>query len=254
MAPTGISHFPGDLANPGLEFSGIYEDGWLGDEGFAVLSADRPGNVVFRGLFPMGLGLDGVDLTLTVKGAKPVTKHLAPGPFAITAPAGRGSSRIDFKFSAIGRLPSGDNRPATALLSSISIEPDDGTSLGDQMQNILPKVIQGVATEADGVLTDGWLARNAFVVVNSTQPGKVMLGGMVPGGIGLDDQEVVITTQVGEEVRKKLGTGPFEIEIPVPRGRSKLSMAFSQEANLPQGDGRSAAALLSSIKVVPLSQ
>ncbi len=124
VLPSAIHAFPADLANANLEFTGIYADGWLGERGFVVLSADCPGYVVFRGMFPMGLGLDNVDLTLGVTGEKSIVKHLQPGPFEIVLPAGKGKSRIDFGFSAIGRLPSGDNRPAVALLYSVSIEPD----------------------------------------------------------------------------------------------------------------------------------
>jgi len=61
---------------------------------------------------------------------------------------------------------------------------------------------------------------------------------MVPGGIGLDDQEIQIANEAGDTIRKKLETGPFEIEVPVKAGRSKISIEFLQAANLPKGDGR----------------
>ncbi len=78
-----------------------------------------------------------------------------------------------------------------------------------------------------------------------------MLRGMVPDGIGLDDQEIQIANEAGDTVRKKLETGPFEIEVPVKAGRSKISIDFSQAVNLPKGDGRNVAALLQSIAVTP---
>jgi hypothetical protein len=122
-APAAIRHFPADLANQNLQFSGIYEDGWLGDQGFVVLSNGcQGGKVVFRGMFPNGLGLDSVDLSLKVAGGESLVKHLEPGAFELVLPANKGNSRIEFKFSATGRLPAGDNRPATALLSSVSID------------------------------------------------------------------------------------------------------------------------------------
>jgi hypothetical protein len=130
-APSAIRAFPADLAKANLEFSGIYADGWLEERGFVVLSADCAGSVVFRGMFPKGIGLDSIDLTLRVAGGEPVVKHLQPGSFEIRLPAEKGKSRIDFGFSSIGRLPSGDNRPATALLSSVSIESDDGHQSGN---------------------------------------------------------------------------------------------------------------------------
>jgi hypothetical protein len=251
VLPTEIHDFPADLANENLEFSGIYEDGWLGDEGFVVLSSNRPGNVVFRGMFPNGLGLDGVDLTLKVEDRKPIMKHLQPGPFELVAPADSGRSRIAFKFSAIGRLPSGDNRPATALLSSVSIESDGRQPPENPAMERLPEVIQGAAVAADGIFLDGWLAPEGFVVVNSSAPGKMILKGMIPGGIGLDDQQIDIANQTGETVSKKLDAGPFEVELPIQSGHSKLAIMFSRAANLPNGDGRSVSALLYSLNVVP---
>ena len=113
----------------------------------------------------------------------------------------------------------------------------------------LPKVIDGVGVDADGVFLDGWLSQKSFVVVNPTQAGKAVLRGMVPGSIGLNDQEIQIANEAGDTVRKKLETGPFEIEVPVKAGRSKISIDFSQAANLPKGDGRNVAALLQSIAV-----
>jgi hypothetical protein len=250
-SPSKVNKFPSDLGNKNLEFSGIYEDGWLGDKGFLVLSSDKPGKVEFRGLFPQGLGLDSVDLALTVEGGTTIRKRLEPGPFELELPVGSGRSRIGFQFSAVGRLPAGDHRPAVALLSSVSIEPGDAKSPEQPKSVNLPNVIAGVGVDADGVFLDGWLSQKSFVIVNPAQAGKAVLRGMVPGGIGLDDQEIQIANEAGDTVRKKLETGPFEIEVPVKAGRSKISIDFSQAANLPKGDGRNVAALLQSMAVTP---
>jgi hypothetical protein len=138
-----------------------------------------------------------------------------------------------------------------ALLSSVSIEAGDAKSSEPSTSVNLPKVIQRVAVQADGVFLDGWLARKSFVVVNSVQAGKAVLRGMVPGNIGLEDQKIEITNDAGDIVRMTLGAGPFDIEVPVKAGRSKLSIEFSRAADLPKGDGRNVAALLQSMAVVP---
>ncbi|SHH65003.1 hypothetical protein SAMN05444169_8568 [Bradyrhizobium erythrophlei] len=250
--PSRLDMFPSGLGNRNLEFSGIYEDGWLGDDGFIVLSSDRPGKVLFRGLFPKGLGLDSVDLALTIEGGATIRKHLEPGPFELELPvSSSGPARIGFRFSAIGRLPAGDGRPAVALLSSVSIEPGGVNSSEQPVLPNLPKVIRGVGLEADGVFLDGWLARRGFVVINAARSGKVVLRGMVPGSIGLDDQEIKVSNGAGEMVHKELKAGPFEIEVPVKAGYSRLSIDFNQAANLPNGDGRNVAALLQSLTVTP---
>ena len=36
--PTAIRNIPADLANPALEYSGIYEDGWLSQTSYARLA------------------------------------------------------------------------------------------------------------------------------------------------------------------------------------------------------------------------
>jgi hypothetical protein len=252
--PTRLNKFPLDLANRDLEFSGIYEDGWLGDQGFFVLSSDKPGKVFFRGLFPQGLGFEDVDLTLAVEDGQSVVRRLTPGPFEVELPVGAGSSRISFQFSAIGRLPAGDGRPAVALLSSVSIEPGDTRPPDLRTPLSVPKVIEGVGVDSGGIFSDGWLAKDAFVVIKSPKAGQVVMRGLIPGGVDLEGQEIEVISDAGSIIRKKLETGPFEIETPVKAGSSRLSIAFSRTTNLPKGDGRNVGALLKSIAVAPLRE
>jgi hypothetical protein len=125
VAPIRIANFPADLGNPALHFSGIYEDGWIGDRGFVTLSSDAPGKAIMRGTVPGGIGMESVELTMTAGNSPPVKKLLKPGSFEIEALVEAGENRINFQFSDIGRLPAPDNRPAAAVLSSISIESND---------------------------------------------------------------------------------------------------------------------------------
>jgi hypothetical protein len=133
VAPIQIVNFPADLSNPNLQFSGIYEDGWVGNRGFVTLSSDAPGKAIIRGMFPGGIGIESVELTMTAGNSPPVKKLLKPGSFEIGTPVEGGENRINFQFSDIGRLPSPDNRPAAALLSSVSIELNDSRSSADPM-------------------------------------------------------------------------------------------------------------------------
>jgi hypothetical protein len=47
-APMLLQHFPADLANPDLEYSGMYEDGWVAESSYAVLSGGPPADLVLR--------------------------------------------------------------------------------------------------------------------------------------------------------------------------------------------------------------
>jgi hypothetical protein len=195
---------------------------------------------------------------LTVGSAPPVLKTLKPGPFVIAAPVAAGSSRIGFRFSDVGRLPSGDGRPAVVRLASVAIEterdhPAARSDLPDRTPPAvgLPRFLEDVAEDASGVFSDGWIASAGNLVVDSDDATRVILRGMVPGGIGLDGQEIAIADGVSPPIRKSLAPGEFEIEIPVRKGRSEISLAFSKTAALPNGDGRYVAALLRSVSTDP---
>ena len=115
----------------------------------------------------------------------------------------------------------------------------------------LPKVLDHVAWESDGIYQDGWLAQNGSIEVRPAEPGRLVLRGMVPGGIGIDSQEIELRAQTGTVVRKRLVAGPFEIEIPIQAGHARLTFAFGSSAALPKGDGRIVGALLQSTAIEP---
>jgi hypothetical protein len=121
--PDTVRTFPRDLGDERLEYSGIYEDGWLGDAGFVVLGG-RAGatKVVVRGLLPQGIGLDSVDATFQVNGETELHRTLKPGNFEVEVPVGAGVQRVDFRFSALGRLPGGEGRPVSVQLMYIGLE------------------------------------------------------------------------------------------------------------------------------------
>lgn len=247
--PSRLEHFPADLANDALQFSGVYEDGWLGDQGFFVLSSEAAKYVMMRGQFPRGVGLDDVDLTLSVDGGESVTKHLEPGSFELSLPVKGGPSRIQFRFSNIGRLPPGDARPAVALLTSLSME--DGRSVNQHSISAFASA-GGAVMDSDGIYADGWQALQSTLLVRSpTVAGNVVLSGMVPSNLGLEGQKIEIRGGNGGAIDRTLQPGDFEIQVPVTEGAVRLEINFAKSTILPNGDGRRVSAFLHSIKVVP---
>ncbi|MCK1737101.1 hypothetical protein IVA79_24785 [Bradyrhizobium sp. 138] len=247
--PSRLEHFPADLANDALQFSGMYEDGWLGDQGFFVLSSETAKYVRMRGQFQRGVGLDDVDLTLSVDGGGSVTKHLEAGSFELWLPVKAGASRIQFKFSNIGRLPPGDARPAVALLTSLSME--DGMAVGQHAVSAFASAGSAVMA-SDGIYADGWEAPQSTLLVQSpVVAGKVVLSGMVPSNLGLEDQKIEIKGGSEGAIDQTLQPGDFEIQVPVAEGPVKLEINFIKSNQLPNGDGRRVSALLRSIRIVP---
>lgn len=110
----------------------------------------------------------------------------------------------------------------------------------------LPTVLDQVGWQSEGVYQDGWFAQNGVVEVRAAKAGWLILRGMVPGGIGLDSQHLEITTPTNVRIAKPLVAGPFDMEVPVEAGRTRLTFAFAKAARLPNGDGRNVGALLQS--------
>jgi hypothetical protein len=124
--PSSISTFPADLYQPTLEYSGLYEDGWLGNESFVVLAKPRGATRlrIRAGVPDLGAGKLDEECTVLVNGTEAVRRRLDYGDFTIDVPADGmpDKVRIDLRFSYVQRLPGGDRRPTGAVLRSIGFE------------------------------------------------------------------------------------------------------------------------------------
>jgi hypothetical protein len=114
--PAALSQFPADLANPNLQYSGLYEDGWMGADAYAVLAGGGPAELVIRGEVPAGAGKH---LTALVNGRSVFARAIIPGALnvRIHVPASAASRRVELRFAATIHLAAPDLRPAAAHLS-----------------------------------------------------------------------------------------------------------------------------------------
>ena len=123
--PSHIEHFPTDLANEGLQYSGIYEDGWLSDDAYVVLQSKSRSRVRFSGFVPdLGAGDAARAMTVLVDGRQIAHEHVKIGRFNLNGPplpAGR--HRIEVKFDRAQPLSRGDHRKISAGISFIGLEP-----------------------------------------------------------------------------------------------------------------------------------
>lgn len=126
--PAAVSQWPADLANPGLEYSGVYEDGWLSEHSYLVLDPGAAGSfrLAIDGDVP-DLGNRGFTTTcqLRLDGTIVAERTLAVGPFSVdvpvTLPAGRHD--VSVTFSAWQQLPRGDDRPVAARVRFAGFRP-----------------------------------------------------------------------------------------------------------------------------------
>lgn len=109
--PSELKKFPDDLGNKQLEYSGIYEDGWISEKSFFILSTKGDAQkFTLKGMVP-GMGDPNFKTTVTIKLDDKVrdSKELGLGEFTIEVPLTKAEKnqnrlRVDLEFSAFQRL------------------------------------------------------------------------------------------------------------------------------------------------------
>jgi hypothetical protein len=114
--PTALRSFPTDLANPDLEYSGLYEDGWMGADGYVRLAGGAAADIVVQGQVPAGAGKH---LELLVNGRRAASVAIDPGQLNVRAavPASTVSRRVELRFARTIKLKAPDLRPVSAHLT-----------------------------------------------------------------------------------------------------------------------------------------
>lgn len=123
--PAFVATFPADLDNRTLEYSGIYEDGWISENSFFVLAPDiKSRYFAVRGVVPH---IDNADfktvLNIKVDGELIAQRELGVGSFDIKLPVEHrnrtGRHRVDLTFDRYQRLPGDDARPTGGKMDFI---------------------------------------------------------------------------------------------------------------------------------------
>ena len=125
-APAFLSSFPNDLGNKSLEYSGLYEDGWISESAFFVLSAlPSSKELVFEGQVPL---IDKPNyatiIKLSVDGHVLISKRVTVGDFELRLPvvglADR--HRISIEFADFQKLPGADGRIVSAKIKFLGFK------------------------------------------------------------------------------------------------------------------------------------
>lgn len=241
--PAKLAKFPDDLLFArGLEFSGIYEDGWLSPESEFVLGGGPAAWVRVRGFVPElpGNPLGRGTLTLTLPGGKfevPATV----GTFDWLLPAGSADqiARVGLRFSAIAPLPNRDDRPVGAKLEWLEVFPSLPTHTFEFGKPTSARLA------STGIDQDGWFEREAAVqlppfateheiVLTLEYPGwasvketklRVHWPGLAPADLTLTPGEPVtlrarLAPSAVSRALRLVADGDFPLVSPDPRRRS----------------------------------
>jgi hypothetical protein len=120
--PMKITRFPRGLANPALEYSGIYEDGWIGNRSYVVLSSRSSSSMLH--IRATVLPIASQRLRVYVDGRAVWSRRLTAANLNLrvhvrTSPERR---RVELRFSRQVPLQAPDLRPAAARLTSIGFD------------------------------------------------------------------------------------------------------------------------------------
>ena len=124
--PLTVASFPSGLANPDLQYSGVYEDGWVGRESYFVLGAGPAARLEVHANVPQR---GGGELDVLLDGRRIARVAAPPGPLSVFIPASasRSPRRVDLRFAKLTKLPAPDLRPVSALLTFVGFVQTSGS-------------------------------------------------------------------------------------------------------------------------------
>jgi hypothetical protein len=126
--PVAVRTFPDVLGNPGLEYSGIFEDGWISDVAYVIIKSPlegQQGSLYLSGQIPdIGDASFSTNLTIRVNNQVVYKGLHTQGDIKISIPIAEFFSdsenvKIQVESSALQRLPGGDSRPVSLLLKEL---------------------------------------------------------------------------------------------------------------------------------------
>ncbi|MDX2187147.1 MAG: hypothetical protein SFV32_09455 [Opitutaceae bacterium] len=219
--PTRIGDFPADLARyPGLEYSGLFEDGWVAEESFFKLGPSKAGQVLTLDIeIPDSPGnrTDGVDLTLSINDKPTETVLLKSGRFTLTRMIKEAAdiTSVSLKFSTARLYGKKDTRKVSAFLHNLSIEEVSDFAAFRRMTNAAGENLAFV-----GIDEDGWAAAEISLTAPHFDSFKVLKVDIEMPGWATIASGVVLVEVDGKQVSSEvIPKGTFHtVYVPLAAG------------------------------------
>ena len=173
--PSKIGDFPNDLSRyPGLEYSGLFEDGWVAEDAFFKLGPSHAGQILtFNGFIPdtPKFRQQGVDVTVSINEKPTEIVNLKSGEFTLTRLIKEATqiTSIALHFSDAQVYGSEDPRPVSAFVREIAIGDLPDLTAFRKLTNQ-----KGDKFDLTGVDEDGWIARQATLNAPAFDAFKVL--------------------------------------------------------------------------------
>jgi hypothetical protein len=256
--PTRISRFPDDLLNyKGLEYSGVYEDGWTGRDAYFKLGASHTGQVLyFKGYIPdiPRFQKYGIDATISINGKPTEVVNLKAGKFTLTRLIKDASdiTSISLHFSDAQIYDNDkDKREVSAFVNEISIgDVPDFASFRNVANDAGEKFV------VTGIDDDGWIGKSAEFKAPAFDSFKVLkLDLEMPGWAPISANGLKASVD-GRTI--KLVAVPrqtFEsVYVPLPPGAQRLVHLDASSVFPIPGDGRQRSFAIKNISFENLTQ
>ena len=237
--PSHIGDFPLDLSRyPGLEYSGMFEDGWVGPDSMFKLAGSHPGQILyFKGYVPdiPDYRTRGLDLTISINDRPTEVVNLRSGEFTLTRlirePADITSIRLHFS----GAQPYGerDTRYLSAFVKEISIG-----DLPDLAAFRAIKNRSGEGFNLTGVDEDGWFGRTAGFAVPQFSEFKVLKIDLeMPGWAPLPRNDLRVLLDGQPQSAQTVAAGSYySVFIPLQAGTAhQVKLESGADFPLPSG-------------------
>jgi hypothetical protein len=256
--PTKISVFPDDLLNnKGLEYSGVYEDGWTGRDAYFKFGPSHTGQVLyFKGFIPdiPRFQKEGVDATISINEKPTEVVNLKAGKFTLTRLIKDASdiTSISLHFSDAQVYDNDkDKREVSAYVNEISINDVADFSSFRNVANAA-----GEKFVVTGIDNDGWIGRSAEFKAPAFNGFKVLkLDLEMPGWapIASIDLKASVDGKVIKEDSVPRQT--FEsVYVPLPPGAHRLVHLDASSVFALPGDGRMRSFIIKNISFENLTQ
>jgi hypothetical protein len=258
--PSRLARFPDDLLfATGLEYAGIYEDGWVSPASEFILAGTPAGGVArIRGSVPeipgrpLGRGVLRVDV-----GGQNYEVPAPMGAFdwLLPLPVAAASTHLRLSFSAQASLPDPDRRPVGAQLNLVEVFPalpthtfDFGTAGGTRLP-------------ARGIDQDGWLERGATIDLPPGGKRVLRLHLEFPGWSGLPEGRLTTALQpdatvagegaVREHRLPAARLSPVDLPVAASARVGRLELRAAVDFPLPAPDERRRTARLVAMELQP---
>ena len=242
VRPSKITKFPDDLLeNKTLEYSGLYEDGWMGRDAYVKLAGSHTGQVLyFKGYIPdiARFKTNGVDATISINDKPTEVVNLKSGKFTLTRLIKDSSDvtsiAVHFSDAQIYQTER-DNREVSAFVDEISIKDiPDFASFRDIANDA------GERFAVSGIDNDGWIAKSAEFKAPSFDTFKVLkLDLEMPGWAPIASNDLTVSVDGRTIKSDTVPRQTFEsVYAPLPPGQQGVVHLDASSVFALPGDGR----------------